>query len=394
MAGGGAPGGLAPFLLERVFAKYEFSAEHLLCLSDCEPLAMAELLALAGPEERQLWENLSLAYTESQGLPALRREISSKYDTVRPEEVLVAVPEEGIYITMRALLRPGDTVVVTFPGYQSLYAVAEAIGCRVLPWRPRENARGELYFDAAEALALMEEHDPKLTVVNFPHNPTGKTLARADWDALVGNCRARGRHLFSDEMYRLLEHDEAARLPSAVDCYEKAITLCGVSKTMGLPGLRVGWVATHDASLYADLCLHKDYTTICGSAPSEILALIGLRAQERLVAANMATIRENLGLCRALVAEFPDLLQWDPPAAGSIAFPRLTAEGDVEDLCARLVEEHSVLLLPGSVYGDAAARAQGRFRLGLGRRGIGAGLDLLRRFLRGLRPAGPGPPAP
>ena len=121
-----------------------------------------------------------------------------------------------------------------------MYAIAEAIGCKVLPWRPRENAQGELYFDVAEALALMEEHDPKLTVVNFPHNPTGKTLARADWDALVSNCQARGRHLFSDEMYRLLEHDEATRLPSAVDCYEKAIVLCGVSKTMGLPGLGCG----------------------------------------------------------------------------------------------------------------------------------------------------------
>ena len=384
---GGQARALAPFLLERFFAKYEFSARHLLCLSDCEPLSMSELLEYAGQEERILWERLSLAYTESQGLPALRAEISSKYESVKPDEVLVTVPEEGIYITMRALLRPGDAVVVTFPGYQSLYAVAEAIGCRVVPWRPRENSNGELFFDVNEAIELMKEHDPKLTVVNFPHNPTGKTLSLGDWNALVDACRERGRHLFSDEMYRLLEHDAGARLPSAVDCYEKAIVLCGVSKTMGLPGLRLGWVATHDADLYADLCLHKDYTTICGSAPSEILALIGLRAQDRLVADNMDIIRENLAAFQALVEEFPDLLQWDPPAAGSIAFPRLTAEGDIEELCTRLVEEHSVLLLPGSVYGDNAARAQGRFRLGLGRKGITEGLDLLRKFLRALRPA-------
>lgn len=66
------------------------------------------------------WNSLSLGYTEPLGLPALREEVARMYETVAPDEVICAAPEELIYLTMLALLKPGDSVVVTFPGYQSL----------------------------------------------------------------------------------------------------------------------------------------------------------------------------------------------------------------------------------------------------------------------------------
>ena len=73
---------------------------------------------MADEESLGLWNSLRLGYTESPGHPLLRQEISKLYDTVSPEEILVTVPEEGIFIAMNNLLEPGDQIITTFPGYQ------------------------------------------------------------------------------------------------------------------------------------------------------------------------------------------------------------------------------------------------------------------------------------
>ena len=122
---------MRPFAIERYFARFEHTSRHLLSSSDCEPLRLAELLSWADDETRDLWEHLSLAYTESPGLGLLRREISGLYDGVESCDVLEVVPEEGIFLAMHAILELGDHVVATFPGYQSLYSIAEDLGCEV-----------------------------------------------------------------------------------------------------------------------------------------------------------------------------------------------------------------------------------------------------------------------
>ena len=129
---------ISTFDLERYFAKYEFSARYLLSCSDCEPLLMSELLQMADRETRQLWENLKLGYTETYGHPLLRKTIAEIYQGTNPENVLGVVPEEGIFLVMNALLEPGDHVICTFPGYQSLYEIARSIGCKVSAWEPDE----------------------------------------------------------------------------------------------------------------------------------------------------------------------------------------------------------------------------------------------------------------
>ena len=112
---------LNPFKLERYFARYEFSVKYLMSSSDCESLALAELLEMASPESQALWRDLRLGYTESQGLPALRTEIARQYQTIAPDQVLVAVPEEAVFVAMQTLLQPGDRVIAVSPAYQSLY---------------------------------------------------------------------------------------------------------------------------------------------------------------------------------------------------------------------------------------------------------------------------------
>src|SRR5204863_10159081 len=89
--------------------------------------------------------------------------------------------------------------------------------------------------------------------------------------------------LLNDEVYRGLKHDERARMPAACDVCERAISLNTVSKAYGLPGLRVGWLACRDGSLMQQIIDLKLYTTICSSAPSELLVALALRHGDRIV---------------------------------------------------------------------------------------------------------------
>ena len=232
----------------------------------------------------------------------------------------MVVPEEGIYIALNSILQAGDHVICTFPGYQSLYEVAQGLGCQVTRWEPEEQHGWR--FDP-DFLEKNIRPNTRLVIVNFPHNPTGSYPSIEDYQKIVDLARKNDLYLFSDEMYRFLEYDPALKLPSACEVYEKAVSLFGMSKTFGMAGARIGWLVTKDAGLYQKMAAFKDYTTICSSAPSEILSIIALRSKEVIIGRHLARIKRNLALLDAFFEEFGDRFAWVKPKAGTIAFPRL-----------------------------------------------------------------------
>ncbi len=369
---------IRPFALERYFAKYEFNVRHLLSPSDCEALSLAEVLSLADAEGRALWQDLSLGYTETPGHPLLREEIAGLYESVAPERVVVAVPEEAIFVAMNTLLAPGDHVVTVSPAYQSLYEIANATGCEVTPWAVE--ARDGRWTVNVEALEASLRPTTKLIVVNFPHNPTGCMASRADFDAIVSLARARGAYIFSDEMYRLLEPEAGQRLPAMADAYEKGISLSGLSKSFALAGLRVGWLAAQDAALVDAFLAFKDYTTICHSAPSEILAIIALRARDTILARNLGIVAQNRTIAESFFSGRPDLFEWLPPDAGSTAFVRWLGPGTVDELAAAVLDAQGLLIVPDSIF-DVSGNY---FRVGLGRLDFWEALEALGDYVDAL----------
>jgi aspartate/methionine/tyrosine aminotransferase len=122
---------IADFALERYFARWEFAVRHVLGASDVEGWSMADLLALADDETRAMWDGLRLGYTESTGHPLLRAEIATLYETLEADDILVfAGAEEALYCLFTTSVGDGEHVIVTWPGYQSLYEVARAAGRR------------------------------------------------------------------------------------------------------------------------------------------------------------------------------------------------------------------------------------------------------------------------
>jgi aspartate/methionine/tyrosine aminotransferase len=351
------------FQLERYFAKYEFSARYLLSSSDCESLPMSELLALADEKMTDAWDSLKLGYTESWGHPLLREEIANTYQGISPAEVLIVVPEEGIFLLMNALLKPGDHVVCTFPGYQSLYEIARTIGCEVSTWEPIEESGWN--FDV-DVLASKMRTNTRLVVVNFPHNPTGFMPTGNDFIAMVEIVRERGAYLLSDEMYRYLEVDPGTRLTAACELYEGAFSLSGLSKSFGLPGLRVGWLVAQDRQGLEPISKLKDYTTICGSAPSELLAIIALQNKETILKQQITRVRKNLSVLDAFFERHQDKFGWNRPKGGSICFPRMLGVEDTYAFSEQVVVETGIMLAPSRAfqYGDH------HVRIGFGRQNL------------------------
>jgi aspartate/methionine/tyrosine aminotransferase len=223
----------------------------------------------------------------------------------------------------------------------------------------------------------------RVVYVNFPNNPTGKVIDSTDFERLVRGCDERGVWLFSDEVYRGLERDPARTLPPAADLSERALSLNVTSKSLGLPGLRLGWIVCRDRELLSRLERAKHYTTICNAAPSEVLARIAVKARETLLKRNRAIIADNLAQFGAFFGEFPEFFQWAPPDGGSVIFPRYLGADGVEAFCHALVEEASVLLLPASIFAsDLNPVPADRFRIGLGRTDSAAGLAAVRSWLR------------
>lgn len=364
---------IRPFELERFFAEHEFSVEHLLCTSDCESVSIRELLSL-DPEAAESFQDHWLGYTESAGAPALRQAIAGLYNTVTADNILVhAGAQEAIFLFMHAVLKPGDHVIVHWPCYQSLMEVPRSMGCHVHLWRAREDAGWALDREELQAAIRPET---RAIILNLPHNPTGFLMPREEFLAVSHVAQERGLLLFSDEVYRESEYQVADRLPAACDLGPHAVSLGVMSKTYGLPGLRIGWVASRNDEVLEKMAELKDYTTICASAPSEFLATHALTHREALIRRNLGIIQENLKHLDRFFQERADRFRWVRPKAGSIAFPRLL-QGTIQELVADLVKGPGVLLAPGTVFGDEG----NHFRLGFGRRDMPEALSRLEDFL-------------
>lgn len=371
---------LPEFRLETYLSTREFTTRHHMCASDAQTLRMSELLALAGDAERERWDALSLGYGETWGTPPLREAIAATYETLSAADVLTfAGAEEGIYCALRVLLEKSDHAIVSVPNYQSMETLA--IECAGSVTGIALHAANGWQPDLDEIRAALKPNT-RVIALNFPNNPTGVIARRDVFIGIVELCRERDIYLFSDEVYRGLERDTSLRLPQAADIYDKALSLNVMSKAYGLPGLRIGWIASRDHALLTRMEQLKHYLSICNSGPSEVLATIALNARESIVSRNTALCRDNLATLGAFFAAHPQHYEWAAPDGGCVGFARYLGADGVETHCARLVQEAGVLLLPSSAFTSALLPVPtDRFRVGYGRSNMAAGLAAWQEFL-------------
>ncbi len=377
------------FELEVFFSQWEFTARHHMTASDIESLSVKELLAYGDEGDKASLESLWLGYTETWGAPDLREEIASTYSSLASENVLcMAGAGEGIYAGMKVLLTSDDHVIVPVPNYQSAetvpLSICEVSGVSLQRKRCAHSASGSRWYLDIDDIKAAIRPNTKVLSLNFPHNPTGMLLAHDELAALVSLCRTHGITIFSDEVYRGVELNEADRMPQIADIYEHGVSLNVMSKAYGLPGVRVGWLASKDTAFLQRAERYKHYLSICNSAPSERLALIALKARDVLLERNRQILKRNVAELDSLFASFPRLFEWEAPQGGCVAYPEFLGPEGSDEFCRAMIEESGVLLLPSSIYAsELVAAPENRFRIGFGRDQVfQAGLAAMREHLR------------
>ena len=368
----GVPVKINDFKLEQFFGKYEFSASHLLCCSDCESMSLEELLALE-PGAKEQYMRSRLGYSESPGDPELLEEISKTYSSIDKDGVLeFAGAQEAIFIFLNTALEKGDHIVTMFPAYQSTYEICRAIGCEVSNWELVQSANG--WTIDMDSLPKLIKPNTKVIALCSPNNPTGFCLSREQNDAISSLAQKHGLKVFSDEVYRGLAENEPA--PFA-DIYNNAFSLNVLSKAYGLAGLRIGWLASQNKGFLQKMLGYKYYTSICSAVPSQKLAIIAVRNREKLFARNRKIISENLLYSDQFFQKHRNLFQYNRPMAGPIAFHELKTSQSTADFCDGLVRQKGVLLAPGSLF----EKEGNYFRMGYGRKNYKTCLDLLDKYL-------------
>lgn len=363
------------FKLEDYLGKYEFSAQYLLCCSDAESWSMNEIMDLADSQAQELWSTLRLGYTEVPGLPLLRKEIAALYPGLSNDEILCfAGAEDGIHCAMQTLLTDRDHVIVVTPCYQSLETLPRHLGADVttIPLQEENGWRLDLNQVAASI-----RPNTKIMVINYPHNPTGQILDEQELLQLTDLLRPQGIYLFSDEVYRLLGPRETKWALPVASLYERGLSLGVMSKAYGMAGLRVGWIACQDQTLLKKIEQAKYYTSICNSAPSEVLSLMALRAGETILKRNNTILQENLALLDSFMERHAPKFSWVRPRGGCVGFVRYHGQGAVDQLAEQLVEKTGVLIMPASIY-DCATN---HFRIGFGRKNFPEALEMFEEFI-------------
>ncbi|TMM58995.1 aminotransferase class I/II-fold pyridoxal phosphate-dependent enzyme [Maribacter algarum] len=365
---------IKPFKLERYYTVNEFSARYSLCNSDSEAMTINNLLSFE-EDAKDKFHNLWLGYTESKGHPDLRRDIASIYAIINPENLLVCTgAQEPIFLFAQANLEPYDEVIVQSPCYQSLQSVPESIGCKVAHWNVKY--KGDKPTFDIEKLKSMVNSKTKAIFLNAPHNPTGFHFSKEEQQAIVEIARANDSIIFCDEVYRELEHKPEYAIPAFADAYENGVSVGVMSKSYGLPGLRIGWIASQNIKILEKVAVLKEYTTICNAGPSEFLAGVALRNRKKILERNLDIIKENLPLYDAFFEKYNDLFSWHKPNAGPVALVKMHFDTDDMAFAERVLKEQSVLLLPGGVYDFG-----GFFRIGFGRTIMPKALEQFEKFV-------------
>ena len=294
-------------------------------------------------------------YTSNAGLKELKVEIA-KYMNRRfdltydyEHEIMVTVGgSEAIDIAMRAMLDPGDEVLIPQPSYVSY--VPCAVLANGVPSIIELKAENEFRLTAEELEAAITPKT-KLLVLPFPNNPTGSIMRRSDLEAIAKVILAHDLFVLSDEIYSELtygeeEHVSIASLPGM---WERTITINGFSKSYAMTGWRLGYACGPRVIIEQMLKIHQ-FAIMCAPTTSQYAAVEALRNGDE----DVAQMKEEYdGRRRYLLHRFKEMgLECFEPYGAFYMFPSIRKFGMTsEEFATKLLEAEKVAVVPGTAFG-------------------------------------------
>ncbi len=300
-------------------------------------------------------------YTANRGLLPLRREIAGyisgrmhvEYDPEK--EILVTVgASEGIDLSLRTCIRPGDEVLVPDPGYVS-YAPCVTLAGGV-PVSVKTDVRDGFRL-SAEMLEKCITPKTRALIFPYPNNPTGVVMARADLTAIAPLIIKHDLLVISDEIYCELTYDgeQHTSIASLPGMRERTVMLNGFSKAFAMTGWRLGY-ACGPAPLIEQMNKIHQYTIMCAPRQSQVAAIEALRKGRENQYQDIENMRKSYDRRRRLMVNaFNEMgLSCTAPGGAFYCFPSIRETGMTsEEFCTRLLREKKVVCVPGTAFGEA-----------------------------------------
>ena len=318
----------------------------------------------------------SLEYTPNGGSLDLRTEIAKLYDSkISPENILVFPGGQvAIQTAAQAFARNCHSIVFT-PGYQSTVEAPEWAANSRGVTQIRRRASNDWQIEIDKVKAAIRPGETKFMVINEPYNPAGIVMKQSLQKELVDLCVEYGIVILSDEVYRLLEHDENDRIPAMADAYDKGISCVTMSKPWGACGVTIGWLACQDSHMIEQLWNCQYFGTACMSRASELQAVMVLRASSAILIDRISIIRQNKAMLQDVIeTTYPDLFEWRRPNAGAIAFVRF--KGPLTTLqLGDLLAKRGISIKPAYCFAETPTPDIDYFRVGFGERKMPLALE-------------------
>ncbi|KAF2102430.1 PLP-dependent transferase [Rhizodiscina lignyota] len=366
-------------------------------------LSLNELVELSkSPESTQAafqFNDIKFNLGSAQGNPKLRETIAATYthelSHLSPAEVIVTNGTTGAnHIVHQSFLKPGDHIICQYPIYGPCIEEPEHIGCDIsyIHLDPENN----WHLDLKQLEALMRPGKTKLIMLNNPVNPTGTHFSTEVQEDLIKLCKKNDVVLHCDEIFHPLFH--TSDVPNSfierhdLD-YEKVVVTSSLSKSYGLSGVRIGWIATRSAHLRKAFMSYRVMSCSSVSLIDEAIATEALspRCRSGILDKHLALARKNISLIQAFVDKHKDSCDWVPPTAGAVGFvrfkdPHTGAAVDDVEFCKQLFESRNVLLAPATLcfeFGELKDAFRGRVRMHFTTTtgNLQKGLQLLDEFL-------------
>jgi aspartate/methionine/tyrosine aminotransferase len=338
---------IEPFQMERMQSTWENVVDYDLSESGVRPLTLRELLEMGLDLERVL--DTPLGYSQSNGTVELRELLAAHYPGAGVEHLEVTNgTSEANYVLCLALLREGDEVALEVPNYMQLWGLPRSLGARINEFHLRSDQDWTPDWEEFERAVTPRT---RLVYLSNPNNPTGAVLSADAMRRIVDRCERVGAWLLADEVYQGAEFC-GPRTPSFWGMGERVIVTSGLSKAYGIPGVRIGWIAGPPA-LIAECWTQHDYLTIGPNKLSDLVARVAVRPEnrEKCYRRTRRILSENLPLFREWVAGFAGQLQLGNPRAGAMALVQYAAPVPSLELCERIRQRQSTLIVPGSHLG-------------------------------------------